>query len=352
MLLLRNSRMSGAWYMTSLRHSIIGGQRSRHNSKRGKDANKKEFILLLKTAQTKAMLNWDVYLCCCMCAVCALLHAPAAASLSSIPAKDQLPNGVQDQQQTDRDSPFLQLRASLPSYSQPLRPYTMLATAEDFTYMPKPRHYRPARLLRILGSSFDPFWMSIDQPSEGSAVCTDKDNCDVARGDSLPVKVNFTTSSEDFNLSASAVLWKARVNQKQGLAREAADVDLSSLPPDVANSVRVWLVHSAACGLRSQWVDLGPAFWPRWLRQTDCEKSDGVQSCSFPKGMACVRAQTTHIKILAWHCLKVRDDESKQIKSSGISDISMLLGISEEMRKCLWRPVPYPVVTACTCKCK
>uniref|UniRef100_A0A3Q3DMN2 Noggin n=1 Tax=Hippocampus comes TaxID=109280 RepID=A0A3Q3DMN2_HIPCM len=200
------------------------------------------------------------------------------------------------------DSPFLHLRASLPSYSQPLRPYTFVTTAEDFPYVPKPRHYRSSRLLRILGSSFDPFWMSIDQPSEGSG---------------------------DFNLSASAVLSKARENQRQGLAREAADVDLSSLPPDVASSLRTWLVRSATCGLRSQWVDLGPAFWPRWLRQTDCDKSDGVRSCSFPSGMVCVRAQTTHIRILAWHCLKVRDDE-----------------------KCLWRPVPYPVVTACTCKCK
>uniref|UniRef100_A0A3Q2YF15 Noggin-like n=1 Tax=Hippocampus comes TaxID=109280 RepID=A0A3Q2YF15_HIPCM len=166
------------------------------------------------------------------------------------------------------DSPFLHLRASLPSYSQPLRPYTF--------------------------------------PSEGSGVCTGKGNCDdVARGDSLPVKVNVAASREDFNLSASAVLSKARENQRQG-------------------SLRTWLVRSATCGLRSQWVDLGPAFWPRWLRQTDCDKSDGVRSCSFPSGMVCVRAQTTHIRILA----------------------------CEEMRKCLWRPVPYPVVTACTCKCK
>ncbi|XP_019744872.1 noggin-like [Hippocampus comes] len=348
MLLLRNSRMSGAWYMTSLEPSIIAGQRVKYNSKREEEENRKHFILLLKTTQTSAMLNWDVYLCCSMYA-CALLRV-SAASISNISTKYQLPNDVQDQQHGD--SPFLHLRASLPSYSQPLRPYTFVTTAEDFPYVPKPRHYRSSRLLRILGSSFDPFWMSIDQPSEGSGVCTGKGNCDdVARGDSLPVKVNVAASREDFNLSASAVLSKARENQRQGLAREAADVDLSSLPPDVASSLRTWLVRSATCGLRSQWVDLGPAFWPRWLRQTDCDKSDGVRSCSFPSGMVCVRAQTTHIRILAWHCLKVRDDESEQLKSE-ISDISMLLGISEEMRKCLWRPVPYPVVTACTCKCK
>ncbi|XP_061685329.1 noggin-like [Syngnathoides biaculeatus] len=294
------------------------------------------------------MINWGFYLCCCMF-VCALLHVPAT-SISHISTKEQLSSDVQDQEHMDGDSLFLQL--SLPSYLQPVRPYTVVTTAEDLTYMPKPRHYRPAHLLRVLGSSFDPFWMSIDQPSEGSDVCTDKGNCDaVSRGDSLPVKMNLTTSRQEVTLRASAVLREAGENQRRGLEREAADVDLSFLPPDIARSVQAWLVQSATCGLRSQWVDLGPAFWPRWLRQTDCDKSDRVQSCSFPSGMACVRAQTTHVKILAWHCLKVRDNESKQTKSD-MSDISMLMGITEEMRKCLWRPVPYPVVTACTCKCK
>uniref|UniRef100_A0A3B5A6F2 Noggin n=1 Tax=Stegastes partitus TaxID=144197 RepID=A0A3B5A6F2_9TELE len=163
--------------------------------------------------------------------------------------------------------------ASLPSYSQPIRPYSLLPQAEDYFYMPKPRHRRPSRLLRLLGPSFDPFWMSIDQPSE----------------------------------------------------KEAAELDLSSLPSDVSNSVRSWLVRSATCDLHYRWVDLGPTFWPRWLRQTDCEQADGEKSCSFPGGMKCVRAQTTHIKILAWHC--------------------------EALKRCLWRQIPYPVVTVCVCSC-
>ncbi|XP_057698740.1 noggin-like [Corythoichthys intestinalis] len=296
------------------------------------------------------MLSWDVHLCCCIY-VFALLYVPAA-SILNISAKDDLPTGAQNREQMDGDSSFLQLRGSLPSYSQPFRPYTILTTAKNFPSIPKPRNYRPSRLLRILGPSFDPFWMSVDQPPEVSVVCTDKGNCDaVSRGDSLPVGINSRPSKENFNFSASAVLMEARENQRRELAREASGVKLSFLPPDVASSVRTWLVNSATCGLRSQWVDVGPAFWPRWLRQTDCDESGRVRSCSFPSGMACVRAQTTHIKILAWHCLKVRDDESKQIEGD-MSGISMLVGISEEMRKCLWRPVPYPVVTACACKCK
>uniref|UniRef100_A0A3B4WDW2 Noggin n=1 Tax=Seriola lalandi dorsalis TaxID=1841481 RepID=A0A3B4WDW2_SERLL len=175
-----------------------------------------------------------------------------------------------------------ELRASLPSFSQPIRPYTLLTHTEDYHYLPKPRHRRPSHLLRLLGSSFDPFWMSIEQPPEASG---------------------------------------------------GHRLDFGSLPSDVASAVRSWLVSSATCELYYQWMDLGPAFWPRWLRQTDCERGDRVQRCSFPSGMECVRAQTTNINILAWHCQEIRDG-------------------GEAMKRCLWRQVPYSVVTACTCSCK
>uniref|UniRef100_A0A3Q1EUI5 Noggin-2-like n=1 Tax=Acanthochromis polyacanthus TaxID=80966 RepID=A0A3Q1EUI5_9TELE len=190
---------------------------------------------------------------------------------------------VQDQEDADWDSPFLKLRASLPSYSQPIRPYSLQTRAEDYFYLPKPRHRRPSRLLRLLGSSFDPFWMSIDQPSEASEG-------------SRPLR--------------------------QKLQKEAAELDLGSLPSDVVSSVRSWLVRSATCELHYRWVDLGPAFWPRWLRQTDCERADGERSCSFPSGMKCV------------------SDGSKEMETG------------EAEKRCLWRQMPYPVVTACLCSCK
>uniref|UniRef100_A0A3Q1G8I6 Noggin n=1 Tax=Acanthochromis polyacanthus TaxID=80966 RepID=A0A3Q1G8I6_9TELE len=210
----------------------------------------------------------------------------------------------------------VKLRASLPSYSQPIRPYSLQTRAEDYFYLPKPRHRRPSRLLRLLGSSFDPFWMSIDQPSEASEG-------------SRPLQhglLKHTTFKEKFNLSSSSELRDAAVNSRQKLQKEAAELDLGSLPSDVVSSVRSWLVRSATCELHYRWVDLGPAFWPRWLRQTDCERADGERSCSFPSGMKCVRAQTAHIRILAWHC--------------------------EAEKRCLWRQMPYPVVTACLCSCK
>lgn len=66
-----------------------------------------------------------------------------------------------------------------------------------------------------------------------------------------------------------------------------------------------------------------------------------------------MRAQTTHIRILAWHCLEVREggNGSRRIKADG-SDGSTEMGTGEGMKKCMWKQVPYPVVTACTSSCK
>lgn len=231
---------------------------------------------------------------------------------------------TEDEENAEWQWPFLQLRASLPSYSQPQRPYTLLTNAEDYHHMPKPKHRRPSRLIRLLGSSFDPFWMSVDNPtgsSEGNST-----------GKLLP-------------LLSNKRLKEAEATQRLKLEKEVANLDLSPLPSHLAIVVRNRLVRSASCRLSHQWVDLGLAFWPRWLRQTDCERSDGEKSCSFPKGMECVRAQTADIKILAWHCLETGERERAKSDRAEI-------GTGEVVKRCAWRKVPYPVVTACSCSCK
>ncbi|XP_035516405.1 noggin-2-like [Morone saxatilis] len=259
-----------------------------------------------------------------------VLLCGSAAFTSNISTQNQPPNVTlfQDEDDTGWDSAFLQLRASLLSYSQSVRPYTLLTNAQDYHYMPN------------TPTSFDQFWMSIEQPSESSG------GQPLLRGGALSAR-------EKFNQSASPELREAAASQRQKLEKEAADLDLSSLPSQVALLVRDWLVSSASCGLTYQWVDLGLAFWPRWLRQTDCERSDEGQSCSFPGGMECVRAQMTHINILAWHCLDIREggNGSRRMRANG-SDSSTEMGTGEVMKRCIWRQVPYPVVTACTCSCK
>uniref|UniRef100_A0A3B5QN01 Noggin n=1 Tax=Xiphophorus maculatus TaxID=8083 RepID=A0A3B5QN01_XIPMA len=165
----------------------------------------------------------------------------------------------------------------------------------------------------------NPLWMSVDQPSESASG------------------------------SDSPKLKKAEAIHLQKLEKDAADLHLSSLPSDIAETFRVWPVNLATCKLHHRWVDLAPAFWPRWLRQTDCERPEKERSCSFPKGMKCVRAQTVQIKILAWNCLEIREG-SKNLKGEKCEHTE--IETSGEVKRCLWRQVSHPVVTSCIGLCK
>uniref|UniRef100_A0A3P8W6N0 Noggin-1-like n=1 Tax=Cynoglossus semilaevis TaxID=244447 RepID=A0A3P8W6N0_CYNSE len=202
-----------------------------------------------------------------------------------IPNQFQNVTAVPDQKGLGLDASFLWLRHSLPSFLQPIRPYSLKTNPDDHQNLAEPRHRRPSRLLRLLGASFDPFWMSIEQPPEAPA----------AHGDGQLLQVRTT--------------------------------DL--LPPQVTTSIQSLLVHFATCELSYQWKDLGPAFWPRWLRQTDCGSSDRGGSCSFPSGMEYASKKTRS----AW--------------SNGSREV----GTGGALRRCLWRQVSYPVVTACKCSC-
>ncbi|XP_034544583.1 LOW QUALITY PROTEIN: noggin-1-like [Notolabrus celidotus] len=290
----------------------------------------------------------------CLCWIYVSLLYSSAERGSSNSTQNQLSHVTmfQEKKHKSRDSSFLQLRASIPAYLQPIKLYTLPTSNEDSQYMPKPRHRRPAHLLRLLGSSFDLFWMSIEEPSDISGGHGEGES--LWHGDSLPAKLSSKSSARvKFNLSASIELREAAANHSQKLEKEAADLDLSSLPSHVASHVRDWLLQSATCELSYQWVDLGPALWPRWIRQTDCVQSDGGRSCSFPGGMECVQAETTHVQILAWNCLGIRGggEMSKTIKTEK-TDGSIMIGTGEVMQRCSWRQVPYPVVTACKCSCK
>ncbi|XP_069089266.1 noggin-like [Pleurodeles waltl] len=194
------------------------------------------------------------------------------------------------------------------------RPYSLSLSPDDYHYSPKPRHLRAARLLRLLGPSFDPFWMSVEDPRNGSTSGLGTPSRDLADG-------------------------AARYRRK--LLREAEALAGPALPPGEASAnltraFRAWLVEQASCRLTSTWVDLGPVFWPRWVRHTDCDEK-APSSCSWPPGMACRRAQLTHIKLLAWHCWA--------------TPVEVVAATGRTAQQCTWRLVPYPVVAACKCAC-
>nr|XP_033788731.1 noggin-like [Geotrypetes seraphini] len=202
--------------------------------------------------------------------------------------------------------------------SSNLRPYSLSLLKEDYHYSPKPKHLRATRLLRILGPSFDPFWMSLEKPQ------------------------NLSTNFEDL-ASLSQDLSDGATRYHKKLLHEAQDLNLRSLLSQgesgniteaIGAYLHQWLVDIATCKLTSSWVHLGPIFWPRWVRHTDCNTS--YSSCSWPPGMVCRQAQVTQLKILAWHCWTSQDT----------------LGTSKSIHQCTWRQVPYPVVVACKCSCR
>ncbi|KAM8821316.1 noggin-like [Eudromia elegans] len=199
--------------------------------------------------------------------------------------------------------------------SAPVRPYTLSLSPDDYRYSPKPKHLRPGRLRKLLGASFDPFWMSPEEPHGRNA------------------------SAEDLE-ALSRELAEGAGRYRRKLWREAEGLELPALPPvgegpagnasgAAARRLRQWLVERAACRLSSAWADLGPVFWPRWVRHTACDAA----GCSWPPGMTCRPAQLTHIKLLAWHCWAARPP-------------------APAAQQCAWRQIPYPVVAACKCSCR
>ncbi|XP_066450995.1 noggin-like [Eleutherodactylus coqui] len=216
----------------------------------------------------------------------------------------------------DESQPDIEMGTLQRKISSGTRPYSLSRSPLDYHYSPKPKHLKTPRLLRILGSSFDPFWMSVEKPVE-----------------------NVTSS----RLSAfSQDLFDGASRYRKKLTQEAQHIDFASLklPTElsansshiVLNEFRRWLVQRASCKLTSTWVDLGPVFWPRWVRHTDCDESN--TACSWPPGMECRQAQLTQIKLLAWHCW-MQD-----------------AGKGWAAQNCMWRQVPYPVVAACKCACR
>ncbi|KAM8930672.1 noggin-1-like [Pelodytes ibericus] len=232
-----------------------------------------------------------------------LLLLPTAFSNPAVHARSS--------DETDLDVGYLRRKLSSGT-----RPYSLSLSPSDYHYSPKPKHLRVPRLLRLLGSSFDPFWMSVEKPAE-----------------------NITTSQLS---TLSQDLYEGSNRYRKKLAQEAESLDFGTLklPGEISanaslvveKELRMWLVQRASCRLTYTWVDLGPIFWPRWVRHTDCDGGNTV--CSWPPGMVCRQAQLTQIKLLAWHCW------------------TPPAGTGWTSQQCIWRLVPYPVVTACKCTCK
>lgn len=60
------------------------------------------------------------------------------------------------------------------------------------------------------------------------------------------------------------------VRALRGLAESTAGL-IEGLPDEYQTLVQAWLVRKATCPIRYVWDDLGPYFWPRWVRRGECD---------------------------------------------------------------------------------
>ncbi|XP_072348643.1 noggin-2-like [Scyliorhinus torazame] len=207
------------------------------------------------------------------------------------------------------ESAWIRMKAS-----NTVRPYSLALTKDHYHYSPRPKHLDAKKLMKLLGSSFDPFWMSVksrrgNKSHEGLTLL----NRDLAAG-AMRSRRKLWQESQRLDVAISPA------GGAQGNVTEAARAQW-----------RQRLVEVASCPLTSWWVDLGAVFWPRWVRHTDCDGSKA--GCSWPPGMTCAQAQWVHIKLLVWHCWAAGER-------------------ARSLRHCTWRQMPYPVVTACKCSCQ
>ncbi|XP_022080213.1 noggin-like [Acanthaster planci] len=174
--------------------------------------------------------------------------------------------------------------------------------------LPRPKDLNPNKLQRRLQSEFDPQWMSVDAPSPD---------------DGSEVELN--------PVHSETPAW---------LLNELRNLNLSHVPNNVAglsattiSALEVWLLERASCPVRYEWVDIGPLFWPPWVKHGTCV----ARQCSWPSGMSCVPGETNTITLLRWHCRSASLEEDDRS--------------SKKRNKCRWLKVPYPIISECVCTC-
>jgi hypothetical protein len=73
--------------------------------------------------------------------------------------------------------------------------------------------------------------------------------------------------------------WDAEERPTVRTLREVAGKELQLpddlVPPEYRAAVTAWLVRRATCPIRYVWKDLGPYFWPRWVRRGECLQETG-----------------------------------------------------------------------------
>jgi len=131
--------------------------------------------------------------------------------------------------------------------------------------------------------------------------------------DSLNASFLGYTTSLQYNSISSIELYNYNLQAYHGNASDAVGVKSSEtsgpdnlqlpdqLPAQYQELMRTWLVHRSTCPVEYVWTDLGKSFWPRWIKNGRCGRSE-TMSCSWPPGMSCMPSSIKVLNLLRWHC--------------------------------------------------
>ncbi|KAK3931818.1 Noggin-2, partial [Frankliniella fusca] len=245
---------------------------------------------------------------------------------------------------------------------QQLLPLKMWANPRRSQLRPRRKDLHEDTLLNILGEDYQPGWMRWSRAAPGQEY----PGGERAAVRALRDLVDGEESPPDLRLPA-------------GLGAEARAL------------VKAWLVRRATCPVRFVWADLGPYFWPRWLRRGECGVEPGAdhrqdervgggggvsgvlredeldededearanatsaQSCSWPPGMKCVPGLTRTLHILRWHCRLRKHSQATSFNAIWAAPPekppSKMDGRQKRSKyRCTWIKVPYSVPEDCVC---
>ncbi|VDP69825.1 unnamed protein product [Echinostoma caproni] len=153
-------------------------------------------------------------------------------------------------------------------------------------------HLRPSahpgsvrKLRKILGPDLQSEWMSIDPPPK-----LHEDSGKLPR--SVMMRMDMPKPSKHILMAVD--------NLNFTVFRPAKGTDVV-IPIEFTSEqitlMKEWLVQLATCRMDFMWEDLGPLFWPRWIRRGICVNT---VSCSWPPGMRCLPSGSRMLKLLRW----------------------------------------------------
>lgn len=194
----------------------------------------------------------------------------------------------------------LQMRPS-PSDDLPVEPPTFQL---DKQFLPTDDDLSPRKLRKLLGTNYDPAFMSSVRPLESIHKPNGTLVYDLKEARKL---THLPDDMHSFSIEVDGHRKRVKVRGRKTQRRLLRFLSLYSY-----------------CPLHYQWKDLGPRFWPRWIREGMCYNG---RSCSIPAGMSCQPRQSAKKTILLWHCYK------------------------RKHRSCRWIAIKYPIITRCSCRC-